>query len=58
MATFLLVLGAGDGGWYWQKVTPLLRGAGHDVVTPTLTGLGERVHLASPGIDLAPNSPT
>ena len=26
--------------------------AGHDVYTPTLTGLGERVHLARPDIDL------
>jgi pimeloyl-ACP methyl ester carboxylesterase len=33
-------------------VTPRLRKAGHDVVTPTLTGLGERSHLAHPDIDL------
>src|SRR5262245_39541731 len=31
---------------------PLLRAAGHDVWTPTYTGLGERAHLASPAIDL------
>jgi pimeloyl-ACP methyl ester carboxylesterase len=30
----------------------LLRAAGHEVHTPTLTGLGERVHLAHPEIDL------
>ena len=30
-----------------------LRGAGHDVYTPTLTGMGERVHLATPDVDLA-----
>jgi pimeloyl-ACP methyl ester carboxylesterase len=52
MATFVLVHGAWHGGWCWKKVIPLLRGAGHEVYTPTLTGLGERVHLASPDIDL------
>lgn len=52
MATFVLLHGMWHGGWCWQKVTPLLRGAGHEVYTPTLTGLGERVHLASPEIGL------
>jgi pimeloyl-ACP methyl ester carboxylesterase len=52
MATFVLVQGAIVGGWCWRWVTPYLRNAGHDVYTPTLTGLGERVHLASPEIDL------
>jgi pimeloyl-ACP methyl ester carboxylesterase len=33
-------------------VRPLLRDAGHEVFTPGLTGLGERAHLAHPGIDL------
>jgi pimeloyl-ACP methyl ester carboxylesterase len=53
MTTFVLVHGAVHGGWCWKKVRPLLRAAGHDVYTPTLTGLGERAHLAHPGIDLA-----
>src|SRR5574340_886568 len=53
MATFVLVHGGFHGGWCWKKVTPLLRAAGHEVYTPTLTGLGERVHLASPEIDLS-----
>ncbi len=52
MATFVLVHGAWHGGWCWQRLTPLLRAAGHEVYTPTLTGLGERVHLLSPAIDL------
>jgi pimeloyl-ACP methyl ester carboxylesterase len=52
MATFVLVHGAIVGGWCWRWVTPYLRAGGHDVHTPTLTGLGERVHLASPQIDL------
>jgi pimeloyl-ACP methyl ester carboxylesterase len=52
MATYVLVHGGWHGGWCWQRVTPLLRAAGHEVFTPTLTGLGERVHLAHPDIDL------
>lgn len=51
MATFVLVHGAWLGGWCWQRVAPLLRDAGSDVYTPTLTGLGERAHLLSPDID-------
>ena len=51
-ATFVLVHGAWHGGWCWQKLTPLLRAAGHEVYTPTLTGLGERAHLLSPQIGL------
>ena len=53
MATFVLVHGTMHGGWCWKKVGPLLRAAGHEVFTPTLTGLGERAHLAHAGIDLA-----
>ena len=52
MATFVLVHGMWAGGWYWQKVRPLLRAAGHEVFTPTLAGLGERVHLARPDVGL------
>lgn len=48
MATFVLVSGAWMGGWCWQRVRPLLRAAGHEVYTPTLTGLGDRVHLGTP----------
>ncbi len=51
-ATFVLIHGAWHGGWCWKKLTPLLRAAGHDVYTPTLTGLGERAHLLSPQIGL------
>lgn len=52
MATYVLVHGAWHGGWCWKRVVPALRSAGHVVHTPTLTGLGERTHLASPTIDL------
>lgn len=48
MTTFVLVHGAFVGGWYWRWLTPYLRAAGYEVVTPTLTGLGERSHLATP----------
>jgi pimeloyl-ACP methyl ester carboxylesterase len=43
--TYVLVHGAWHGGWCWKRVTPLLRAAGHEVYTPTLTGLGDRAHL-------------
>ncbi|CAN7645306.1 alpha/beta hydrolase [Phenylobacterium sp. LjRoot225] len=52
MATYVLVHGGGHGGWCWGRLAPLLRAAGHEVFTPTLTGLGERAHLLRPGIDL------
>ena len=52
MASFVLVHGAWHGGWSWTRVSRLLRRAGHDVFTPTLTGLGERAHLASADINL------
>jgi pimeloyl-ACP methyl ester carboxylesterase len=50
--TFVLVHGAWHGGWCWDRVAPLLRAAGHDVHTPTLTGLSERAHLLSPQVGL------
>jgi len=52
MATFVLVHGAWHGGWCWVRVARLLRDAAHEVHTPTLTGLGDRAHLARPEIDL------
>ena len=36
MATFVLIHGAGDVGWYWQLVEAELRERGHDVVAPDL----------------------
>ena len=52
MATYVLVGGGWLGGWCWQRVARRLREEGHDVYPVTLTGLGERVHLASPQVDL------
>jgi pimeloyl-ACP methyl ester carboxylesterase len=48
--TFVLVHGAWHGGWCYARVAELLRGEGHRVFTPTLTGLGERSHLANVGV--------
>lgn len=50
--TFLLCHGAWGGGWSWKKMHPLMQAAGHRFFTPTYTGLGERVHLANPSVDL------
>ena len=47
MATFVIVHGAWGGGWEWTAVAKKLRERGHDVFTPTLTGLGERAHLGT-----------
>jgi pimeloyl-ACP methyl ester carboxylesterase len=43
--TYVLVHGAWHGGWCWRRVVPGLQEAGHRVLTPTLTGLGDRAHL-------------
>jgi pimeloyl-ACP methyl ester carboxylesterase len=50
--TFLVCHGAWGAGFSWKKMHPLMQAAGHRLVTPTYTGLGERVHLANPSIDL------
>ena len=52
MATYVIVPGGWAGAYQWQGVAALLRARGRTVFTPTLTGLGERVHLAHPGVDL------
>jgi pimeloyl-ACP methyl ester carboxylesterase len=49
----VLVHGAWHGGWCWRDVAPLLRAAGHDVHVLTLTGMGERAHLAEPEVTLS-----
>ena len=51
-ATFLVCHGAWSAGWAWKKMHPLMIAAGHRLVTPTCTGLGERAHLADASIDL------
>jgi len=50
MATFVLVPGAFHGGWCYDLLRPHLEQAGHKVLTPTLSGVGERAHLAHQGL--------
>src|SRR4051812_38452824 len=50
--TYVLVHGAWAGAWEWKRVGQLLQADGYTVYRPTLTGQGERVHLANPDIDL------
>jgi pimeloyl-ACP methyl ester carboxylesterase len=52
VATFLIAHGAWSSGWAWKKMRPLLRAAGHEIFTPSYTGLGERSHLATPDVSL------
>ena len=52
MATFVICHGAWSAAWAWKKVRPLLRAAGHEIFTPTYTGLGERAHQVSRSINL------
>jgi len=52
MSTYVLVHGAWHGSWCWKRVRKALQAQGHDVFTPTLTGIGERSHLLSPHVNL------
>jgi pimeloyl-ACP methyl ester carboxylesterase len=51
--TYVIVHGAWGGGWDWRAVDSMLTQRGHRVVRVTLTGLGERMHLANPDIGLS-----
>ena len=50
---FVLVHGAWHGGWCWRRVVDHLTEKGRYVVAPTLSGVGERSHLASNSINLS-----
>jgi pimeloyl-ACP methyl ester carboxylesterase len=52
MPNFVLVHGAWHGGWCYRDTANELRERGHVVVTPTLTGVGERFHASSEAITL------
>jgi pimeloyl-ACP methyl ester carboxylesterase len=52
MTTFVLVHGAWHGSWCWKRVRRALQSEGHEVFTPTLTGVAERSHLTSPQVNL------
>ncbi|MGA8905457.1 MAG: alpha/beta hydrolase [Candidatus Bathyarchaeia archaeon] len=52
MVRFVLVPGAWLGAWAWKEVTPLLEKEGHSAYPVTLTGMGERVHLATKDVGM------
>jgi pimeloyl-ACP methyl ester carboxylesterase len=52
MASFVLVHGAWHGSWCWKRVRTALQARGHEVFTPTLTGVADRSHLLSPDVNL------
>ena len=52
MATFVVAHGAWSAAWAWKKMRPLMRTAGHELWTPTYTGLGERAHLGHVDVSL------
>lgn len=52
-STIVFVHGATGGGWDWKPMATLLNAKGFTVYRPTLTGLGERAHLANTNIDLS-----
>jgi pimeloyl-ACP methyl ester carboxylesterase len=53
MAVFVLVPGGYAGSWIWRECARALWAAGHEAYTPSLTGMGERAHLAHPDVDLS-----
>jgi pimeloyl-ACP methyl ester carboxylesterase len=53
MPNIVVAHGAWSSGWAWKKMRTLLRAAGHEVFTPSYSGLGERQHLAAPEISLS-----
>lgn len=52
MPTFVIVHGGFGGAWEWTPIARRLRARGHELFTPTLTGMGDRTHLAGPDIGL------
>jgi pimeloyl-ACP methyl ester carboxylesterase len=52
MSNFVLVHGGWRGGWIWKRVARQLREKGHNVYTPTLTGLADRNHLLQANVNL------
>jgi pimeloyl-ACP methyl ester carboxylesterase len=52
VSTYVLVHGAWRGSWIWKRVRRLLQAQGHEVFTPTHTGVADRSHLSSPNVNL------
>lgn len=53
MGSIVLIHGAYQGGWIWQRVATQLRAAGHVVYAPTLDGCAERCRALRAGITTA-----
>src|SRR5690606_14163376 len=53
MAIFVLVHGGVLRGWCCKHVRRMLREAGHEVFTPSMTGAGDRYHLLTRDVGLA-----
>ncbi len=52
MSSYVLVHGAWRGSWIWKRVRRSLQAQGHEVFTPTHTGVADRSHLSSPSVNL------
>lgn len=52
MTAYVLVPGGHMGGWLWQDVVDRLRERGAEACAATLTGMGDRRHLAAPETNL------
>jgi pimeloyl-ACP methyl ester carboxylesterase len=52
VSTFVLLHGAWHGGWCWSRVSSRLRDRGHQVFSPTFTGVSDRAHVLSRGVGL------
>ncbi|MFI6734146.1 alpha/beta fold hydrolase [Nonomuraea sp. NPDC050451] len=52
MATFVLIPGMCHGGWYFDELAEQLRSRGHRAYPLTLTGVAERSHLLTGGVNL------
>jgi pimeloyl-ACP methyl ester carboxylesterase len=53
MTTFVLLHGAWHGGWCWARVARRLRREGHEVFTPTFTGLSDQAHMLTRAVNLS-----
>jgi pimeloyl-ACP methyl ester carboxylesterase len=53
MATIVACHGAWGGGWAWRRMRAPLRAKGHELLTPTYTGLGDRFRCLSPSVGLS-----
>ncbi len=52
MTNFVLIPGAWLGAWAWKDVVRRLERNGHSALPITLTGMGDRVHLATESVGM------